>query len=37
MFLGLFFTWAVLLVKALQGECFELPWLGALAGQRVER
>jgi uncharacterized membrane protein len=36
-FLGLFFTWAVLSIKALQGEWFELPWLGELAGQRAER
>jgi uncharacterized membrane protein len=35
--LGLFFTWAVLSIKALQGERFELPWLGALAGQQAER
>ncbi len=35
--LGLFFTWIVLSIKALQGEWFELPWLGELAGQQVER
>ncbi len=35
--LALFFTWAVLSIKALQGEWFELPWLGALAGQQVQR
>lgn len=34
---ALFFIWVVLSVKALQGECFELPWLGALAGQRAVR
>jgi len=37
MLLALFFTWAVLSIKALQGEWFELPWLGALAGQQAER
>jgi uncharacterized membrane protein len=36
-FLGLFFTWLVLSIKALQGEWFELPWLGAIAGQQAER
>jgi uncharacterized membrane protein len=35
--LALFFIWAVLSVKALQGEWFELPWLGALAVQQAER
>ncbi len=35
--LGLFFTWIVLSIKALQGEWFELPWLGELAGQQAER
>lgn len=35
--LGLFFIWLVLCVKALQGEWFELPFLGALAGQQAER
>lgn len=35
--LALFFTWVVLAVKALQGEWFELPWLGALAGQQAGR
>lgn len=35
--LALFFTWAVLAIKALQGEYFELPWLGALAEQQAER
>ena len=34
---ALFFTWVVLAVKALQGEWFELPWLGALAGQQAGR
>ena len=29
--LGMFFLWAVLSVKAWQGERFELPWFGALA------
>jgi len=35
--LGLFFTWIVLSIKALQGEWFELPWLGELAGQQAGR
>jgi uncharacterized membrane protein len=35
--LALFFIWLVLSVKALQGEWFELPWLGALAGQQADR
>jgi uncharacterized membrane protein len=35
--LALFFTWAVLSIKALQGEYFELPWLGPLAEQQAER
>jgi len=35
--LGLFFTWIVLAIKALQGEWFELPWLGELAGQQAGR
>jgi len=35
--LALFFIWVVLSVKALQGEWFELPWLGALAGQQAGR
>lgn len=35
--LALFFVWAVLSIKALQGEYFELPWLGALAEQQAER
>ena len=34
--LGLVFTWVVLSIKALQGEYFELPWLGALAEQQAE-
>ena len=34
---ALFCIWVVLSVKALQGEWFELPWLGALAGQRSGR
>jgi uncharacterized membrane protein len=36
-FVGLFFTWIVLAIKALQGEWFELPWLGELAGQQAGR
>ncbi len=35
--LALFFTWLVLSIKALQGEWFELPWLGSLAGQQAGR
>jgi len=34
--LASFFTWAVLSIKALQGEYFELPWLGALAEQQAD-
>ena len=29
--LGLFILWLVLLIKALQGESFKLPWIGNLA------
>ena len=35
--LALFFIWAVLSIKALQGEYFELPWIGAMAEQQTER
>jgi uncharacterized membrane protein len=35
--LALFFTWALLSIKALQGERFELPLLGALAEQQAGR
>jgi uncharacterized membrane protein len=35
--LALFFVWLVLSIKALQGEWFELPWLGPLAGQQAGR
>jgi uncharacterized membrane protein len=35
--LGLCFTWLLLCIKALQGERFELPWLGPLAGEQAER
>lgn len=35
--LAIFFTWAVLWIKALQGEWFELPVLGALAEQQAGR
>lgn len=35
--LAFFFTWAVLSIKALQGEYFELPWLGEWAEQQAER
>jgi uncharacterized membrane protein len=34
--LALFFVWVVLSIKALQGEYFELPWLGALAEQQAD-
>ena len=34
--LALFFTWAVLSIKAFQGEYFELPWLGSLAEQQAD-
>jgi uncharacterized membrane protein len=35
--LALFFTWLLLSIKALQGEWFELPWVGALAEERAGR
>jgi uncharacterized membrane protein len=35
--LAMFFIWAILWIKALQGEWFELPVLGALAGQQAGR
>ena len=35
--LALFFVWLVLSIKALQGEWFELPWLGPIAGQQAGR
>jgi uncharacterized membrane protein len=35
--LALFFTWALLSIKALQGEWFELPVLGTLAEQQAGR
>ena len=31
--LAMFFLWIVLSIKAWQGERFELPWLGTLAGR----
>ncbi len=31
--LGMFFLWVVLSIKAWQGERFELPWFGELAGR----
>jgi uncharacterized membrane protein len=37
MALALFFTWALLSIKALQGEWFELPVLGTLAEQQAGR
>lgn len=33
--LAAFLVWIVLLVKALQGEMFQLPWIGALAEERA--
>ena len=35
--LALFFTWLLLSIKALQGEWFELPWLGPLAEEQAGR
>jgi uncharacterized membrane protein len=35
--LGLFIVWVVLVVKALQGEMFKLPFIGDLAEQQAER
>ena len=34
-FLGIFFIWVVLLVKALRGEAFKLPWIGDLAERQA--
>jgi uncharacterized membrane protein len=34
-FIGWVILWMVLLIKALQGECFKLPWIGGWA-ERVE-
>lgn len=33
--IGWFILWLVLMVKALQGELFELPWIGKLAMRQV--
>jgi len=33
--LALFFTWLLLSIKALQGEWFALPWVGALAEEQA--
>jgi uncharacterized membrane protein len=33
--LGVFVTWLVLVVKALQGEAFKLPWIGDFAEQQA--
>lgn len=33
--LAAFLVWVVLIVKALQGEMFQLPWIGALAEERA--
>lgn len=33
--LAAFLAWIVLIVKALQGEMFQLPWLGPLAEERA--
>jgi len=35
--LALFFTWLLLSIKALQGERFELPFLGPFAEQHAEK
>lgn len=35
--LALFFTWLLLSIKALQGEWFALPWVGALAEEQAGR
>lgn len=35
--LALFFTWLLLFIKALQGEWFELPWVGSFAEERAGR
>ena len=35
--LAMFFTWLLLSIKALQGEWFELPWVGAFAEERAGR
>ena len=35
--LALFFTWLLLSIKALQGEWFELPWVGPFAEERSGR
>jgi uncharacterized membrane protein len=33
--LGFFVIWVVLIVKALQGEMFKLPWVGDFAQQKI--
>jgi len=33
--LAVFVIWGVLVIKALQGEAFELPMLGGIAGQQA--
>ncbi len=35
--LALFFTWLLLFIKALQGEWFELPWVGSFAEEKAGR
>jgi len=35
--LAVFFTWLLLSIKALQGEWFELPWVGAFAEEHAEK
>ncbi len=35
LFLGVLVVWVVLLVKALGGEAFKLPWIGDLAERRA--
>jgi uncharacterized membrane protein len=36
LFLGVFVIWLVLVVKALQGEAFKLPWIGDLAERQTD-
>jgi uncharacterized membrane protein len=35
--LGIVVVWGVVVVKALQGEMFELPWLGEVAERQAEK
>ena len=36
LFLGVLVIWLVLVVKALQGEAFKLPWIGDLAERQTD-